>query len=78
MAQKLEIRNTTAEFLIFQIEGKESGVQVVYHDKTGGLPQQATTEKFSVVQTEGERQINSNLKFYNLDTSICVGYLNPN
>lgn len=28
-----EIRNRTAEFLIFQIEGKESGVQVVYHDE---------------------------------------------
>lgn len=28
MAKKLEIRNSTAEFLIFQIEGEESGVQV--------------------------------------------------
>lgn len=33
MAKKFEIRNSTAEFLIFQIEGKESGVQVVYHDE---------------------------------------------
>lgn len=31
MTKKFEIRNSTAEFLIFQIEGKESGVQVVYH-----------------------------------------------
>ena len=29
-----EIRNSTAEFLIFQIEGNESGVQVVCHDET--------------------------------------------
>ncbi len=34
MAKKFEIRNSTAEFLIFQIEGKESGVQMVYHDET--------------------------------------------
>ncbi len=26
MAKKFEIRNSTAEFLIFQIEGKEDGV----------------------------------------------------
>ncbi len=34
MAKKFEIRNSTTEFLIFQIEGKESGVQVMYHDET--------------------------------------------
>lgn len=34
MAKKFEIRNSTAEFLIFQIEGKESGVQMVYYDET--------------------------------------------
>lgn len=34
MAEKFEIRNSTAEFLIFQIEGKESGVQVMYHNET--------------------------------------------
>lgn len=79
MPKKFEIRNSTADFLIFQIEGKEDGVQVVYRDetvwctqkamaqlfdcstdniglhlkniyKTGELPQEATTENFSVVQ----------------------------
>ena len=103
MAKKFEIRNSTAEFLIFQIEGKESGVQVVYHEETvwctqkamaqlfdcsadniglhlkniyetGELTQEATTENFSVVQTEGERQVNRSLKFYNLDAIISVGY----
>lgn len=34
MAKKFEIRNSTAKFLIFQIERKESGVQVVCHDET--------------------------------------------
>ena len=103
MAKKFEIRNSTAEFLIFQIEGKEDGVQVVYHKEsvwctqkamaqlfdcssdniglhlkniyeTGELSQEATTENFSVVQTEGERQVNRKLKFYNLDAIISVGY----
>ena len=31
-----EIRNSTAEFMIFQIEGKEDGMQVVYRDKVSG------------------------------------------
>ncbi|WP_285821767.1 virulence RhuM family protein [Xylanibacter rodentium] len=103
MAKKFEIRNSTAEFLIFQIEGKEDGVQVVYYNEsvwctqkamaqlfdcstdniglhlkniyeTGELVQEATTENFSVVQTEGERQVNRKLKFYNLDAIISVGY----
>ena len=103
MAKKFEIRNSTAEFLIFQIEGKEDGVQVVYHNEsvwctqkamaqlfdcstdniglhlkniyeTGELTQEATTENFSVVQAEGERQVNRSLKFYNLDAIISVGY----
>ena len=34
---------------------------------TGELSQETTTENFSVVQTEGERQVNRKLKFYNLD-----------
>lgn len=103
MPKKFEIRNSTAEFLIFQIEGKEDGVQVVYHHEsvwctqktmaqlfdcstdniglhlkniyeTGELTQETTTENFSVVQTEGERQVNRKLKFYNLDAIISVGY----
>lgn len=34
MAKKFELRNSAAKFLIFQIEGEESGVQVVCHDET--------------------------------------------
>ena len=93
MAKKFEIRNSTAEFLIFHIEGKKDGVQVVYRDEsiwctqkamaqlfdcstdniglylknrydTGELVQEATAENFSVVQTEGERQVNPKFKFY--------------
>lgn len=48
MSTKFEIRNSTAEFLIFQIEGKESGVQVVYHDETVWCTQKAMAELFDV------------------------------
>lgn len=34
MAKKFNIRNSTAEFLIFQLEGKENGIQVLYKDET--------------------------------------------
>ena len=41
MAKRREIRNSTAEFLIFQIEGKEQGVEVYYKDKTVWCTQKA-------------------------------------
>jgi hypothetical protein len=34
MAKRGEIRNSTDEFLIFQAEGKEQGVEVFYKDIT--------------------------------------------
>ncbi len=48
MAKKFEIRNSTAEFLIFQIEGKEGGVQVVYRDETVWCTQKAMAQLFDV------------------------------
>ena len=33
MAKRREIRNSTAEFLIFQAEAKEQGVEVYYKDE---------------------------------------------
>lgn len=41
MANRRETRNSTAEFLIFQIEGKEHGVEVFYKDKTVWCTQKA-------------------------------------
>ena len=34
MAKNIEIRNSAAEFLIFMLEGKEDGIQVMYKDET--------------------------------------------
>lgn len=44
----------------------------IYQD--GELQESATAEDFSVVQNEGFRQVSRNLKFYNLDAIISVGY----
>ena len=38
-SKKLQIRNSTAEFLIFQIENKEEGIEVLYQDDTLWLTQ---------------------------------------
>ena len=48
MQKKFEIRNSTAEFLIFQIEGKEDGVQVVYHNESVWCTQKAMAQLFDV------------------------------
>lgn len=42
--------------------------------QTGELDEMATTEDSSVVQKEGERNVSRNMKFYNLDAVISVGY----
>lgn len=41
---------------------------------SGELEETATTEKFSVVQNEGQRIVNRTTRFYNLDAIISVGY----
>lgn len=48
MAKKFEIRNSTAEFLIFMIEGKENGVQVMYQNETIWCTQKAMAQLFDV------------------------------
>jgi hypothetical protein len=46
MAKKREIRNSTAEFLIFQAEGKEQGVEVYYKDENIWATQKAIATLF--------------------------------
>ena len=46
MAEKYLIRNSTAEFLIFQIEGKEQGVEVYYKDENLWATQKAMSVLF--------------------------------
>ena len=46
MTKKREIRNSTAEFLIFQAEGKEQGIEVYYKDENVWCTQKAMATLF--------------------------------
>jgi len=101
--KKIQIRNSTAEFLIFTSTAGENGIEVRIEEETVWLTQkliaelfqvtvptinehldniykqkelsrEATIRKFRIVQTEGHRQVERNVDFYNLDAIISVGY----
>ncbi len=101
--KKIQIRNSTAEFLIFTNQSKTSTIEVQYEDETiwlsqklmselfdvevntinyhlkelyksGEIQEDATIRKFRIVQQEGNRTINRDVEFYNLDAIISVGY----
>ena len=57
MAKRRERRNSTAEFLIFQIEGKEQGIEVMYANDTIWCTQKAMAALFDV----GVRAISKHL-----------------
>lgn len=65
MAKKFNIRNSTAEFLIFQLEGKENGIQVLYKDETIWATQKAIAELFDI----GVPAISKHLKIYSKTVS---------
>jgi hypothetical protein len=100
---KLQIRNSTAEFLTFAYQSKGDGVEIRVQYGTiwlsqknmgllfdtssdniglhlkniyaeGELNEISTAEDFSVVQTEGSREVCRIVKHYNLDTIIAIGY----
>ncbi len=48
MAEKLLIRNSTAEFLIFQLENQEQGIEVYYKDENLWATQKAMATLFEV------------------------------
>lgn len=48
MAQKKYIRNSTAEFLIFKLENKEQGVEVLYMNESIWATQKAIAQLFDV------------------------------
>lgn len=100
MTKDLIIRNSTAEFLIFQNQAKEDSIEVKYADDTLWLSQKMIAKLFEVsVSTINEHLKNIfnskeldensvirkfritasdnklyNIKFYNLDAIIAVGY----
>ncbi len=63
--------------LLSELFGKDIdtiGLHIRNIIKEGELDEKATTEYFSVVQQEGQRQVKRTIKFYNLDMIISVGY----
>ena len=58
MAKKFEIRNSTAEFLIFQAEAKEQGIEVMYAEETIWCTQDAIAALFD----KGRSTIAENLQ----------------
>ena len=92
--KSLQIRNSTAEFLVFTRQAGESTIDVRIVDETVWLTQKllavlfevevntinyhikeiykfqeqnetATIRKFRIVQTEGKRQVERDVEFYN-------------
>ncbi len=100
MGKNLTIRNSTAEFLVFQMENREDGVQLLYADEalwltqdaisllfdkgrstiaehlqnifsSGELSEDSVCRKFRQTAADGK---NYQVKYYNLDAVISVGY----
>lgn len=100
---KLYIISSAAEFLIFEQQKKEKGIEVRFEDGDLWLTQKAlgelfnttrnnitmhiqevyynneleglaTSKDFLLVQKEGVREVQRNIKYYNLDMVISVGY----
>ena len=59
---------------LFDVSTDNVGLHLknIYQD--GELNEKATTEESSVVQIEGEREVNRPVKLYNLDAILAVGY----
>ncbi len=103
MSKKLQIRNSTAEFLVFSKQAGENTIEVRIENETVWLTQkllavlfdvevntinyhikeiykvreqseEATIRKIRTVQTEGKRQVEREVDFFNLDMIISVGY----
>lgn len=60
-----QLFDTTPENVLMHLQNIYKGEE---------LPEQATTKDFLVVRQEGNRQVRRNIKHYNLDAIISVGY----
>lgn len=58
MTKKFEIRNSTAEFPIFQIKGKKDGVQVVCYNESVWCTQKAMAQLFDVGMPTTSKHLN--------------------
>lgn len=101
--KNLMIRSSSAEFLIFERQTHDKGIQVRFEDgdlwltqksigelfdttrnnitmhineiyNTYELEENSTSKKFLLVQKEGNREVQRNVQYYNLDMVISIGY----
>jgi hypothetical protein len=59
---------------LFQKDSDTIGLHIKNIYQTGELQEKGTTEKNSVVQNEGKRSVKREIRFYNLDMIISIGY----
>lgn len=59
---------------LFEKDSDTVGLHIKNILQEGELDEESTTELFSVVQREGNRNVNRTVKFYNLDMILSVGY----
>ena len=59
---------------LFECSSDNIGVHLRNIFNSNELDKEATTEKISVVQTEGDREVNRTMTFYNINAVISVGY----
>lgn len=101
--KNLMIRSSSAEFLIFERQTHDKGIQVRFENgdlwltqksigelfdttrnnitmhineiyNTYELDADSTSKKFLLVQKEGNREVQRNVQYYNLDMVISIGY----
>ena len=72
MAERREIRNSTAEFLIFQAENQTNGVEVMYAEETIWCTQDAIATLFDRSRTTITEHLNNIFKEGELrKDSVC-------
>ena len=72
MAKRREIRNSTAEFLIFQAESQANGVEVMYAEETIWCTQDAIAMLFDKSRTTITEHLNNTFKEGELQKdSVC-------
>ena len=59
---------------LFQVETNTINYHLKEIYKSGEADENRTIRNFRIVQTEGKRQVERNVEFYNLDAIISVGY----
>ncbi|WP_195654915.1 virulence RhuM family protein [Bacteroides sp. 1001136B_160425_E2] len=75
MTKNIEIRNSTAEFLIFMLEGKEDGIHVMYKDETIWATQKAISQLFDVDRTVVSKHLKNIFESSELrQDSVCAKF----